>query len=172
MNLTYCELNVRLVECESKKLTHYRGNQMSRTKTRERKAFVVISRNQTKIWDDLSNERAIPKTVYERNSIPKSFMQREFSPREIQRNFFARLTNRLDSKYAHRIASRLEGIDQVFVVGAGSRRLGLVNDFTRLAHRAGVLQNSRIHAVKNIDPERMNERELLAIARKMGSQFI
>ena len=145
---------------------------MSRTQIGERKAFVVISRNQTKIWDDLSNERAIPKTVYERNSIPKSFMQREFSPRDIQRNFFSRFTNRLDATYAERIAARLQGVDQVIVVGRGSRRGGLVSEFTRMAHRNGALQNSRIHAVKNIDPERMNERQLLAMARKMGSQFV
>jgi hypothetical protein len=144
---------------------------MDRLNSGDRKAFVVISRNQTKIWRDITDKNVVAQTVYERNSIPKSFMQREFSPRNISRNLFSRFTTRLDSHYTQRITARLEGVDQVFVVGQGSRRGGLVNEFTRLLHREEALPTSRIHAVKNIDPEGMNDRELLAMARKMGSQL-
>ena len=105
---------------------------MDRLNRGERKAFVVISREQTKIWNDLSNKNVIAQTVYERNSIPKSFMQREFSASTITRNLFSRFTTRLDSRYTDRIAARLEGVDQVFIVGRGSRRGGLINEFTRL----------------------------------------
>jgi hypothetical protein len=142
---------------------------MSRHTSSERKAFVVISREQTKIWTNLCDERAVPQTVYERNSIPKSFMQREFSPRQIQRNVVLKLTNRLDTQYAERIASRLEGVDKVFVVGRGSRRGALVNNFARMIKRNSSLESSSIHALQGIDPDGMKERELLAIARQIAA---
>ncbi len=148
----------------------YRGLTMDSANQGNRKAFVVISREQTKIWNNLSNKNVIAQTVYERNSIPKSFMQREFSASTITRNLFGRFTTRLDSRYTDRIAARLEGVDQVFIVGKGSRRGGLVNEFTRLLHREETLPTPRIHALKNIDAERLNDRELLAMARKMGSR--
>ena len=145
---------------------------MQRLNRGERKAFVVISRDHTKIWNDLSNKNVIAQTVYERNSIPKSFMQREFSASTITRNLFSRFTTRLDSRYTDRIAARLEGVDQVFIVGRGSRRGGLINEFTRLLHSEESQQTPRIHALKNVDAERMNDRELLAMARKMGAQLV
>jgi hypothetical protein len=144
---------------------------MDRESSKDRKAFVVISRNQTKIWNDLADKNVVAQTVYERSAIPKSFMKREFNLRNISRSVLSRFTTRLDDRYAARIAARLEGVDQVFVVGQGSRRGGRVNEFARLLHREEVLPSSRIHALKNIDPERMNDRELLAMARKMGSQL-
>ena len=145
---------------------------MQRLNRGERKAFVVISRDHTKIWNDLSNKNVIAQTVYERNSIPKSFMQREFSASTISRNLFSRFTTRLDSRYTDRIAARLEGVDQVFIVGRGSRRGGLINEFTRLLHSEESQPTPRIHALKNVDAERMNDRELLAMARKMGAQLV
>ncbi len=145
---------------------------MDRLNRGDRKAFVVISREQTKIWSDISNKNVVAQTVYERNSIPKSFMQREFSASTITRGLFGRFTTRLDSRYTDRITARLEGVDQVFIVGRGSRRGGLVNEFTRLLHREDALPTPRVHALKNVDAERMNDRELLAMARKMGAQLV
>ena len=145
---------------------------MQRLNRGERKAFVVISRDHTKIWNDLSNKNVVAQTVYERNAIPKSFMHREFSASTISRNLFSRFTTRLDSRYTDRIAARLEGVDQVFIVGRGSRRGGLINEFTRLLHSEESQPTPRIHALKNVDAEHMNDRELLAMARKMGAQLV
>jgi len=140
---------------------------MDRIESSERKAFVVISRTETKIWKGEFSARAVPQTIYEQSAFPSTFTGRRFSPRQMQRRLFDKITANLDSDYSQRISRSLRGAEEVYIVGSGKRKKAILNQFMNHLAKSQYRGSSKIHSVSNVDAEGLSKRELMALARMM-----
>ena len=145
---------------------------MDRIAQGERKAFVVLSLTQTKIWKGAFDGSAIPQTIYERRSIPKTFIARNFNLLELQKKFVSTVTLNFDTSYTKRIARSLAGAEQVYVVARGKRRYAALSTFTNYLVEHDSFCHTKIHCLGDINADDLGERELLALARKMEKAHI
>jgi len=144
-----------------------KGLKMNRIESGERKAFVVISRTQTKVWKGDFSSTSVPQTIYERSAFPSSFTGRRFNPRQMQQRLFDKITANLDSDYSQRISRSLRGAEEVYIVGRGKRKNAILNQFMNHLAKSQHRGTTKIHSVSNVDASGLSKRELMALARMM-----
>jgi len=140
---------------------------MDRIESGGRKAFVVISRTQTKVWKGEFSARAVPQTIYARSAFPTTFTGRRFSPQQMQERFLDKITANLNLNYSQRIARSLRGAEEVYIVGRGKRKNVILNQFMNHLANSQHRGTTKIHSVSNVDASGLSKRELMALARMM-----
>jgi hypothetical protein len=125
-----------------------------------KKVFVVLSKNEAKIWKGNFDPGAEPVTIFS--------PQMGYEKRKLINQFFSgRNRGGINPRFGFQIMEELTGFDQIYLAGGGKGKSSAVGNFTTYLRAHNRALADRIRRVKEIDAEYMSDGELLAIAREM-----
>lgn len=154
-------------------------------KNEEKKAFVVIEKSRTRIWEGAFEEKSRPFVIWDPRSIPRSTLIEQPMPTSNYDNRDAAgaakptfhflvgwMRPSLDLKYAERIYHHIKHFDHIYLVGGGYGWWSGGNNFISFMNKVHPKHGLLIEYQRFFRITDFPEKKLLKIAREMSAQEV